>query len=106
VTARGEGDIVLSTARTRAGVLLAIVDSGGGFPEGIIQRAFEPYVTTKPRGTGLASGDREEDHRRASRHDRTRQSGIGWCRGEHHAAAGRCSIGREVADGDGARGRR
>ena len=53
VTARGEGDIVLSTARARAGVLLAIVDSGGGFPEGIIQRAFEPYVTTKPRGTGL-----------------------------------------------------
>ena len=23
------------------------------FPEGIIKRAFEPYVTTKPKGTGL-----------------------------------------------------
>ena len=24
-----------------------------GFPEGIAKRAFEPYVTTKPKGTGL-----------------------------------------------------
>ena len=38
---------------TRNGVLLRISDSGSGFSEGIIQRAFEPYVTTKPRGTGL-----------------------------------------------------
>ena len=53
VTARGEGEIVLSTALVPGGVLLAIGDSGGGFPDGIIQRAFEPYVTTKPRGTGL-----------------------------------------------------
>lgn len=28
-------------------------DSGPGFPAHILQRAFEPYVTTKPRGTGL-----------------------------------------------------
>jgi nitrogen fixation/metabolism regulation signal transduction histidine kinase len=34
-------------------VQLAIVDNGTGFPENIIQRAFEPYVTTKPKGTGL-----------------------------------------------------
>ncbi len=34
-------------------VQLAIVDNGSGFPENIIQRAFEPYVTTKPKGTGL-----------------------------------------------------
>ena len=23
------------------------------FPENVMQRAFEPYVTTKPKGTGL-----------------------------------------------------
>jgi nitrogen fixation/metabolism regulation signal transduction histidine kinase len=34
-------------------VRLMVSDSGGGFPPHILQRAFEPYVTTKPRGTGL-----------------------------------------------------
>ena len=34
-------------------VRLAVTDNGCGFPEQVIQRAFEPYVTTKPRGTGL-----------------------------------------------------
>ena len=34
-------------------VRLSISDSGTGFPAHILQRAFEPYVTTKARGTGL-----------------------------------------------------
>ncbi|MBI2319026.1 MAG: HAMP domain-containing protein [Betaproteobacteria bacterium] len=34
-------------------VRLEISDNGCGFPQAILQRAFEPYVTTKPRGTGL-----------------------------------------------------
>ena len=34
-------------------VRLRISDQGGGFPAHILQRAFEPYVTTKARGTGL-----------------------------------------------------
>lgn len=34
-------------------VRLTISDCGPGFPPHILQRAFEPYVTTKPRGTGL-----------------------------------------------------
>jgi nitrogen fixation/metabolism regulation signal transduction histidine kinase len=34
-------------------VQLVITDNGCGFPDNVIQRAFEPYVTTKPRGTGL-----------------------------------------------------
>ena len=34
-------------------VQLNISDSGTGFPANILQRAFEPYVTTKVRGTGL-----------------------------------------------------
>ena len=32
---------------------MAVLDSGTGFPEHILQRAFEPYVTTKVKGTGL-----------------------------------------------------
>ena len=45
--------IRVSTERMGNKVQLAIDDNGSGFPENIIQRAFEPYVTTKPKGTGL-----------------------------------------------------
>ena len=34
-------------------VRLTVRDNGGGFPEHILKRAFEPYVTTKVKGTGL-----------------------------------------------------
>jgi nitrogen fixation/metabolism regulation signal transduction histidine kinase len=34
-------------------VRLSILDFGTGFPEHILKRAFEPYVTTKSKGTGL-----------------------------------------------------
>ena len=34
-------------------VRLSVSDSGIGFPEHILKRAFEPYVTTKSKGTGL-----------------------------------------------------
>jgi nitrogen fixation/metabolism regulation signal transduction histidine kinase len=34
-------------------VRLTVSDNGSGFPARILTRAFEPYVTTKPRGTGL-----------------------------------------------------
>ena len=40
---------VASSGRVR----LTVMDHGSGFPEHILQRAFEPYITTKPRGTGL-----------------------------------------------------
>ena len=32
---------------------LSVLDRGTGFPDQILKRAFEPYVTTKVRGTGL-----------------------------------------------------
>jgi len=32
---------------------LLVQDTGTGFPDHILQRAFEPYVTTKVKGTGL-----------------------------------------------------
>ncbi len=34
-------------------VRLRISDNGAGFSEDILSRAFEPYITTKPTGTGL-----------------------------------------------------
>jgi nitrogen fixation/metabolism regulation signal transduction histidine kinase len=38
--------------QTRA-VRLAVEDNGPGFAEKVLKRAFEPYVTTKSKGTGL-----------------------------------------------------
>src|SRR5205085_10009653 len=34
-------------------VRLLVQDNGTGFPEHILKRAFDPYVTTKSKGTGL-----------------------------------------------------
>ena len=34
-------------------VRLSVLDEGSGFAEAILKRAFEPYVTTKAKGTGL-----------------------------------------------------
>lgn len=34
-------------------VCLCVRDSGKGFPEKVLKRAFEPYVTSKAKGTGL-----------------------------------------------------
>ncbi len=34
-------------------VRLIVLDCGTGFPDHILKRAFEPYVTTKDKGTGL-----------------------------------------------------
>jgi nitrogen fixation/metabolism regulation signal transduction histidine kinase len=35
------------------GVRLRVCDNGPGIAESVLQRAFEPYVTTKAKGTGL-----------------------------------------------------
>ena len=47
--------VLLRTRRSDSGqwVRLFVIDEGPGFPEAILQRAFEPYVTTKAKGTGL-----------------------------------------------------
>ena len=51
----GDVNIVLRTQwqPTADRVRLIVLDRGTGFPEHILKRAFEPYVTTKARGTGL-----------------------------------------------------
>jgi nitrogen fixation/metabolism regulation signal transduction histidine kinase len=45
--------IVVRSEPSADGMRVIITDNGGGFPEQLMQRAFEPYVTTKPKGTGL-----------------------------------------------------
>lgn len=41
------------TPHTPGKICFSISDTGCGFSERILKRAFEPYVTTKPKGTGL-----------------------------------------------------
>jgi nitrogen fixation/metabolism regulation signal transduction histidine kinase len=47
--------VLIRTQWTEASgrVRLSVIDQGTGFAEHILKRAFEPYVTTKARGTGL-----------------------------------------------------
>jgi nitrogen fixation/metabolism regulation signal transduction histidine kinase len=49
------GPIVVRTAwqQAKGRVRLSVLDQGAGFDEAILKRAFEPYVTTKRKGTGL-----------------------------------------------------
>ncbi|MGV0953176.1 MAG: ATP-binding protein [Fluviibacter sp.] len=51
----GVGDLQIEVSTRRSGkqVELVIADTGPGFPAEIMANAFEPYVTTKLKGTGL-----------------------------------------------------
>ena len=59
VAERADGRVLVRTelARTEQGevraVRLQVIDNGHGFPDKVLKRAFEPYVTTKSKGTGL-----------------------------------------------------
>ncbi|MDE2607122.1 MAG: HAMP domain-containing protein [Burkholderiales bacterium] len=52
---RPHPEVVVRTqwSETSHRVRLIVLDNGSGFPEHILKRAFEPYVTTKSKGTGL-----------------------------------------------------
>jgi PAS domain S-box-containing protein len=45
--------IILRTENMQNTLKLSVRDNGSGFPEHIIARVFEPYMTTKDKGTGL-----------------------------------------------------
>ncbi|MFW2354503.1 ATP-binding protein [Hydrogenophaga sp.] len=50
-----DAQVLLRTRCSDSGqwVRLSVLDQGPGFAEHILKRAFEPYVTTKVKGTGL-----------------------------------------------------
>ena len=53
----GQVELIASAARGEHGELravrLTVIDNGPGFADKVLKRAFEPYVTTKAKGTGL-----------------------------------------------------
>lgn len=48
-----EGEVEVLTRRDGERAVLLFRDNGPGFPAEVLARAFEPYFTTKSRGTGL-----------------------------------------------------
>ncbi|MDR2926312.1 MAG: HAMP domain-containing protein [Azoarcus sp.] len=48
-----DAEIVLAACNDGDWVLLSCQDNGPGFPPEVLARAFEPYFTTKAKGTGL-----------------------------------------------------
>lgn len=59
VADRADGRVTIGTEATRnehgelRAVRLRVADNGPGFADKVLKRAFEPYVTTKTKGTGL-----------------------------------------------------
>ena len=53
LTGRENGEIVLDARAEGDAVLLSCRDNGSGFPQEVLAHAFEPYFTTKAKGTGL-----------------------------------------------------
>lgn len=55
--ADGHVDVITEAVRNDSGdvraVRLKVLDNGPGFNDKVLKRAFEPYVTTKSKGTGL-----------------------------------------------------
>lgn len=47
------GEAVLSIECTHDGVRVTIRDNGGGIPKEVLEHVFEPFFSTKERGTGL-----------------------------------------------------
>ena len=45
--------IILRTENIPGGIKLSVLDNGSGFPDHLMARVFEPYMTTKAKGTGL-----------------------------------------------------
>lgn len=45
--------IILRTENSGNSIKLSVMDNGSGFPEKMVARAFEPYMTSKDKGTGL-----------------------------------------------------
>jgi signal transduction histidine kinase len=47
------GSLTLEAKAARGNLEVSVTDTGDGIPEEIVHRIFEPYFTTKPKGSGL-----------------------------------------------------
>ena len=51
--ANGARELVISTMRADADVMVSVRDSGPGLPQTDVERIFQPFHTTKPTGLGM-----------------------------------------------------
>jgi signal transduction histidine kinase len=49
-------EIIVQTKKTRNGIEISVKDNGGGIPESIVGKIFQPFFTTKPTGQGTGLG--------------------------------------------------
>ncbi|MBF0537413.1 MAG: PAS domain S-box protein [Nitrospirae bacterium] len=54
--ANERGLITISVFKENNRIVVIIADNGGGIPEDVIERVFEPYFTTKEQGKGTGIG--------------------------------------------------
>lgn len=47
------GTVVVGLAASDASVAVTVADSGPGIPPALLEHVFDPFITTKPRGSGL-----------------------------------------------------
>jgi|GEM_PF-997722 len=48
-----DGEITVTTRRRQEDVVATITDNGPGIPDNVRERIFDPFFSTKPRGSGL-----------------------------------------------------
>ena len=51
-----EPTVSVSTKKSGNSVLITVSDNGGGIPQKIVDKIFQPFFTTKPTGQGTGLG--------------------------------------------------
>ena len=49
-------EVIISSKQTEHGIQLSVKDNGGGIPEQVRDKIFQPFFTTKPTGKGTGLG--------------------------------------------------
>ncbi len=47
------GELIMTTRREGHWIVLDVIDTGAGMPEGVQMRIFDPFYSTRPGGSGL-----------------------------------------------------
>ena len=51
-----EPTVLVSTKKSENSVIISVTDNGGGIPQKVVDKIFQPFFTTKPTGQGTGLG--------------------------------------------------